>query len=183
MTTVASQITSLFTQSFIQTQMKESIKAPRHWPLCGEFTGTGDFPAQRASNAEYVSIWWRHHVVTDIICEPVCNKCSLGVCLLSSTIERKCRLNSTPQEKIAPDSKIHGAYMGPIWGRQDPGGHHVGPMNFAICGVTVLHICGYRLDMKYSNLHNIYGVHSIINDKELLVTTIKFFIYICYFKM
>ena len=31
-----------------------------------------------------------------------------------------------------PDSKIHGAYMGPIWGRQDPGGPHVGPINFAI---------------------------------------------------
>ena len=23
-------------------------------------------------------------------------------------------------------------YLGPIWGRQDPGGPHVGPMNFAI---------------------------------------------------
>ena len=31
-----------------------------------------------------------------------------------------------------PDSKVHGANMGPIWGRQDPGGPHVGPMNFAI---------------------------------------------------
>ena len=31
-----------------------------------------------------------------------------------------------------PDSKDHGANMGPIWGRQDPGGPHVGPMNFAI---------------------------------------------------
>ena len=51
----------LFTQSFIQAQIKENIKAPRHWPLCGEFTGTGEFPAQRASNAENVSIWWRHH--------------------------------------------------------------------------------------------------------------------------
>ena len=30
------------------------------------------------------------------------------------------------------DSKIHGANMGPIWGRQDPGGPGVGPMNFAI---------------------------------------------------
>ena len=29
-----------------------------------------------------------------------------------------------------PDSKINGANMGPIWGRQDPGGPHVGPMNF-----------------------------------------------------
>ena len=31
-----------------------------------------------------------------------------------------------------PDSKIHGANMGPIWGWQDPGGPHAGPMNFAI---------------------------------------------------
>ena len=29
----------LFTQPFIQVQIKENIKAPRHWPLCGEFTG------------------------------------------------------------------------------------------------------------------------------------------------
>ena len=52
----------LFTQSFIRAQIKENIKAPRHWPLCGETTGTGEFPAQRARNAENVSIWWRHHV-------------------------------------------------------------------------------------------------------------------------
>ena len=31
-----------------------------------------------------------------------------------------------------PDSKVNWAYMGPIWGRQDPGGSHVGPINFAI---------------------------------------------------
>ena len=31
-----------------------------------------------------------------------------------------------------PDSKVHRANMGPIWGRQDPGGPHDGPMNFAI---------------------------------------------------
>ena len=31
-----------------------------------------------------------------------------------------------------PESKIHGANMGPICGRQDPGGPHVGPMNFVI---------------------------------------------------
>ena len=31
-----------------------------------------------------------------------------------------------------PDSKVHGAHMGPIWGRQDPGVPHVGPMNFVI---------------------------------------------------
>ena len=34
------------------------IKVPRHWHLCGEFV-TGEFPAQRVSNVENVSIWWR----------------------------------------------------------------------------------------------------------------------------
>ena len=31
-----------------------------------------------------------------------------------------------------PDSKVNGANMGPIWGRQDPGGPHVDPMNYDI---------------------------------------------------
>ena len=33
---------------------------------------------------------------------------------------------------VDPESKVHGASMGPIWVQQDPGGPHVGPMNFAI---------------------------------------------------
>ena len=36
--------------------------------------------------------------------------------------------------KTAPDSKVHGANMGFIWGRQDPGGSHVGPMDLVIWG-------------------------------------------------
>ena len=33
--------------------------------LCeGNSPGTGEFPAQMASNAENVSIWWRHHVMS-----------------------------------------------------------------------------------------------------------------------
>ena len=32
--------------------------------LCAENSpGTGEFPTQKASNAENVSIWWRHHVI------------------------------------------------------------------------------------------------------------------------
>ena len=39
MGTMASLITSLTSsQPFIHAQIKENIKAPRHWPLCGEFT-------------------------------------------------------------------------------------------------------------------------------------------------
>ena len=32
------------------------------------------------------------------------------------------------------DSKIHGANVGPTWGRQDPGGSHAGHTNLAIWG-------------------------------------------------
>ena len=59
---MASQITSLmivYSTVFFQARIKENIKVLRHWPLCGELTG--EFPAQMASNAENVSIWWRHH--------------------------------------------------------------------------------------------------------------------------
>ena len=31
-----------------------------------------------------------------------------------------------------PDSKVRGVDMVHIWGRQDPGWPHIGPMNFAI---------------------------------------------------
>ena len=35
--------------------------------LCaGNSPVTGEFPAQRASNAENVSIWWRHHVILQL---------------------------------------------------------------------------------------------------------------------
>ena len=34
--------------------------------LCeGNSPVTGEFPAQGASNAENVSIWWRHHIISD----------------------------------------------------------------------------------------------------------------------
>ena len=48
----------------------------------------------------------------------------------------KCRFGICTGHELCnsyPNSKVHGANMGPIWGRQDPGGPHVGPMNFAIC--------------------------------------------------
>ena len=35
-----------------------------------------------------------------------------------------------------PDSRVHGANMGPIRGQQDPGGPHVGPLNFAIWDIA-----------------------------------------------
>ena len=38
----------LFTQPFIQGQMKENIKASRHWPLGGEFAGDQWIPRTKS---------------------------------------------------------------------------------------------------------------------------------------
>ena len=62
----------LFTQPFIQAQIKENIKL-RVTGLCaGTSSVTCDFPAQMASNAENVSIWWRHHVYSSNALHCVC---------------------------------------------------------------------------------------------------------------
>ena len=49
-----------------------------------------------------------------------------------------------------PDSKVHGANMGPIWGRQDPGGPHVGPMNIAIwvCNTFLHSVSRFQQDKQ-----------------------------------
>ena len=43
--------------------MKENTKAPRHWPLWGEFTGDRCIPRIKGQLRGKVSIWWRHHAL------------------------------------------------------------------------------------------------------------------------
>ena len=57
------------------------------------------------------------------------------------------RNNFSRFKDINHDSKVHGANMGPIWGRQDPGGPHVSPMNFAIWEVI---FTGTVMKLHYS---------------------------------
>ena len=55
----------LFTQPFFRRRSKITSTL-RVTGLCaGNSPMTGEFPAQKASNAENVSIWWRHHVVNE----------------------------------------------------------------------------------------------------------------------
>ena len=54
-------------------------------------------------------------------------------------------MNATCNQQTVPDNKVHGANMGPIWGRQDPGGPHVGPMNLTIWGVSKIVQSGQKL--------------------------------------
>ena len=48
---MASQITSLtivYWTEYLKAQIKENSKAPRHWPLCGEFTGDRWIPRTKS---------------------------------------------------------------------------------------------------------------------------------------
>ena len=58
---------------------------------------------------------------------------------LPSKYIMKIKVNDTKHffHKTLPDSKVHGADMGPTWGRQVLGGPHVGHVNLAIWAVTV----------------------------------------------
>ena len=51
----------MFIQPFVQVQIKENIKAPRHWHLWGNSPVNGGFSAQRSSYTENVCSSWRHH--------------------------------------------------------------------------------------------------------------------------
>ena len=66
MGTMASQITNLtIVYSTIYSGAdRKKISNLRVTGLCEQKSPvTGEFPTQRASNAENVSIWWRHHVL------------------------------------------------------------------------------------------------------------------------
>ena len=61
MGTMVSQITSLTIVYAIVYLGVDEVTG-----LCvGNSPVTSEFPTQRASNAENVSIWWRHHVYSD----------------------------------------------------------------------------------------------------------------------
>ena len=61
---------------FVQAQIKENIKAPRHWPLCGEFTGNRWIPRtdgqQRGKCFHLMTSSWR---TDDITTSKLSNMC------------------------------------------------------------------------------------------------------------
>ena len=65
MSTMASQITSL---TIVYSTVYSGTNQRKHQSSASL---AGEFPTQMASNAEYVSIWWRHHGVSSIF--PKCH--------------------------------------------------------------------------------------------------------------
>ena len=82
MSTMASKITDVsIVDSHICSgadQRKHQSSASQALPCKGNSLVTSEFPAQRASNVENVSIWWRHH---DCNSEPFSygGTCGIGV--------------------------------------------------------------------------------------------------------
>ena len=68
-------------------------------------------------------LWWFYHQLIVDICDQF------------TQITQDPLIGTLP---TSPDSKAHGANMGPIWGRQDPSGPHVGPMNIATWVIIAL---------------------------------------------
>ena len=58
-------------------------------------------------------------------------------CVSEATDKTQVRISPWCDNGRVPDNKAHGANMGPIRGRQDPGESNVGAMNFAIWGLII----------------------------------------------
>ena len=56
---IATQITS---RTIVYSTVYSDVDQRKHQSSASLVTG--EFPAQRASNAENISIWWRHHEMT-----------------------------------------------------------------------------------------------------------------------
>ena len=64
MGTMASEITSVTIVYSTGRRSKKTSKLRVNGLCVGNSPGTGEFPAQMASYAENVSIWWRHHAMS-----------------------------------------------------------------------------------------------------------------------
>ena len=115
--------------------MSSTMSTPNHYKVCMAKLEVYlvQYPAQAIT--EHAWLYWSY-VGYSIQPKPLQNMYGyivLEVCLVQYPTQ-------TITGHVYPDSNIHGANMGPIWGRQDPGGPHVGLMNHAIW-VDILEVC------------------------------------------
>ena len=109
----------------------------------------GEFPAQRPDTRSSDVLfdlrlnqrlskqswgWWFETLSHPLWCH--CNVCSQWRAQYPHCTQSISWLMMTKYQEESghqnPDSMVHGANMGPIWGRQDRGEPHVGPRNFAL---------------------------------------------------
>ena len=107
MITMASQITSLTMVNWIVYSGADLRKhqSSAHWPLWGDFTCDREFSAQRASNAENVSIRWRHHDLWS-----VCYRCMQQINNYPSFLHSCCITMSCNNMKTCRTSSSRDSY-------------------------------------------------------------------------
>ena len=76
---------------------------------------------------------------------------------------------------IIPDNKTHGANMGPIWGRQDPGGPHICPMIFAIWVSSTRYLGDFKYPFmtEHFQCFYLYEVFNWMKYRHILFNAIK----------
>ena len=74
-----------------------------------------------------------------------------------------------------PDSKVHGTNMGPISGRQDPGGPHVGPMNFDIWDANEMDFTPSQTGKELGPTSIKYPSEAKMSDKCLVNVNLRVF--------
>ena len=97
----------------------------------------------------------------------------ISIFLISKHMRRH-HLDKT--QSTCVDGRVHGAGMGSIWGRQDPCGPHVGPMNFAIW--IIIQISEMVVDVLATNRHQDTNCHT--NDVNSI--SIQFKKFYCFTK-
>ena len=132
--------------------------------LCaGNSPGTGAFPAQMASNAKNVSIWWRHHVNdSPSVFIPWIRRLAITfLSFLSYRFFEDIRKLSKTTEKNSLTTLI-AKFMGPAWGPSGTDRTQVGPiMNF---GIWTIFVCNWLSpsDRYILNVYNTFAAKVMI---------------------
>ena len=101
MSTTTSQITGVTIDRLFRHRSKETSKLCVTGLCVGNSPVTGEYPVQMASNAENVSIWWRHHELERKSARPYGPQCDTrGIIITSLGLLRKVDFKSTLIEKV-----------------------------------------------------------------------------------
>ena len=129
---------------------------PRYWPfVTGELPAhrpvTGELPAQGPVTRSFDFFfdlrlnkcfskqswgWW-----FETLSRPLWRHCNI-LCFVVVLVQVHEGMKASGN---CFDSMVHGADLGHIWGRQDAGGTHVGPVDFVIWVITPHRCCGMQL--------------------------------------
>ena len=111
----------------VSCDQPNNSRVPSMWkrPAVGTF---GQYQRQtnvtiHLPDSNYATIWWRY------------------------TKQKDCVIRYSVHD--SPDSKVHGANVGPAWGRQVSGGPHVGHVNLAIWIILEIVCKSYCFLMYY----------------------------------